>query len=248
MIENSPRLAAIPGLVHGFTNRLGGVSVGRHASLNTGAKWGDEPTAVAENLRRVAATGGFDPAQLQRVRQVHGAAIVGVDELDDASEADGVWCGREHRAVAAVSTADCVPILLADLDGRVACAVHSGWRGTVANIVNAAVEVLGAVVSPGRLLAAIGPCIETDAFEVSEDVAVQFPPRFVAREGYAKPHIDLVGVVRAQLVEAGLASANVERVGGCTHANPDRYFSYRRDGAGIGQMLSFVGFPGDAAR
>lgn len=243
MIETSTRLTAVSGLVHGFTTRLGGVSVERYASLNMGGKWGDDPAAVEENVRRVGTTGGFDPGALRRVRQVHGADVVAVDTADGHTEADGLWCGREHRAVVAVLTADCVPILLADLDGRVAGAVHSGWRGTVANIVGAAVDVLGAVVSPSRLLAAIGPCIETDAFEVSEDVAGQFAPRFVTTEGYAKPHVDLVSAVRSQLVEAGVPSANVERIGGCTHANPDRYFSYRRDGAGIGQMMSFIGFP-----
>ena len=64
-------------------------------------------------------------------------------------------------------------------------------------------------------------------------------PRSVDRSR-AKPHVDLVGVVRGQLVAAGLSPQNVDRVGGCTHANADRWFSYRRDGAGIGQMLAFI--------
>ena len=124
-------------------------------------------------------------------------------------------------------------------------AVHSGWRGTVANIAARTVETLiDAGIAPGDLLAAIGPCIEVEAFEVGDEVAEQFDERFVARAGFAKPHVDLVACVRAQLEHAGIPANQVERVGACTHANPDLYFSYRRDGAGIGQQLSFIGLRG----
>ncbi len=124
-------------------------------------------------------------------------------------------------------------------------AIHSGWRGTVADIAGRAVETLAeAGADPGDLLAAIGPCIELDAFEVGEEVAEQFEDRFVTRAGYAKPHVDLVACVRAQLEGAGLPANQIERVGACTHANSELYFSYRRDGAGIGQQLSFIGLRG----
>ena len=235
MLDRSPLLE---GLVHGFTDRTGGVSEGRFASLNMGAKWGDDPAAVQENLRRVGEAAGFDPAQLRLVKQVHGRDVV---RAPAAADADAVWCSAEDDVVVGVLTADCVPILLADREAGVACAIHSGWRGTVANIAAAAVEALvrDASAAPGRMVAAIGPCIEVGAFEVGDEVAVQFDDAFVDRSR-AKPHIDLVGVIRQQLEAAGLQPQNVDRVGGCTHANADRWFSYRRDGAGIGQMLSFI--------
>jgi len=91
------------------------------------------------------------------------------------------------------------------------------------------------------LLAAIGPCIEVEAFEVGEEVAAQFPAQFVHREGVRKPHVDLVATVRAQLIAAGVPAEAISRTGGCTFSDPSRYFSYRRDGAGIGQMLAFIG-------
>ncbi|MCR9164704.1 MAG: peptidoglycan editing factor PgeF [Nannocystaceae bacterium] len=240
MLERSEKLSTIPGLEHGFTNRLGGVSQGRFSSLNLGLKWGDEPSAVAENLRRVAAAGAYDPASLRRVKQVHGGEVLRATALTDASEADGLWCRREDGLTVAVSTADCVPILLADTSGAVAAAVHSGWRSTVARIAETAVAALE--VDPRTLVAAIGPCIELAAFEVGPEVAAQFDAAFVDVRTYAKPHVDLVAVVRAQLERAGLAPENIERVGACTHTHPERYFSYRRDGKGTGQMLSFVGF------
>jgi polyphenol oxidase len=231
-------------VTHGFTTRLGGVSQGRFATLNLGERWGDEPAAVAENLRRVAAAGNFSLDALVRVRQVHGAAVLAAVDVDEASEADALWHHRDHGEgpVVAVLTADCVPILLCDRAATVVAAVHSGWRGTVANIAARTVETLAtAGAAPRDLCAAIGPCIEREAFEVGEEVAEQFAERFVSREGYAKPHVDLLGCVRAQLEAAGVPANQIERVGACTHANHDRYFSYRRDGAGIGQQLSFIG-------
>jgi len=240
VLDRAAHLSSIPGLVHGFTDREGGVSVGRYATLDLGAKWGDELERVLENRRRVAAAAGFDPARLRLVRQVHGTAVVRATEADDDTEADALWCTRDDGIVVGVLTADCVPVLLADREGRVAAAIHSGWRGTVAGIVPATVATLVAHgVAASRLVAAIGPCIERAAFEVGPEVADAFAPAHVDRTG-ARPHVDLVAAVRDQLVDAGVTTH--ERVGGCTHAHPDRWFSYRRDGAGIGQMLAFVGF------
>lgn len=242
MIERAANFPA--GLVHGFTDRLGGVSEGRHSTLNMGRRWGDDPSAVAENYRRVAAAAGFRTEQLKLARQVHGTAVLRAGQFADGSEADAVWTHRDDGLVAGVLTADCVPVLLVDRQGTVAAAVHSGWKGTVADVVGATVRELTAAVRPDDLLAAIGPCIEVAAFEVGEEVAAQFDPAFVRRDGFVRPHVDLVAVVRAQLVAAGVPAGAISRVGGCTFSDPARYFSYRRDGAGIGQMLAFVGFPG----
>jgi YfiH family protein len=244
MFDTASDLLAVEGLVHGFTDRAGGVSEGRFASLNMASKWGDDPAAVEENLRRLGAAAGFAPGQLRRARQVHGTAVVWAHEVDDQTEADAVCCRRGDRLVAGVLTADCVPIVLADRAGTVAAAVHSGWRGTVGDIAGATVGALvSAGVAAADLVAAVGPCIEAPAFEVGDEVAAQFPPQFVVRTAGARPHVDLVAAVIAQLVDAGLEDTSIERVGGCTHAHPDRWFSYRRDGAGIGQMLAFVGWP-----
>jgi YfiH family protein len=232
-------------IIHGFTTRVGGVSHGRYATLNLGERWGDEPEHVAENFRRVATAAQFDLDRLVRVRQIHGNVVLAADEVDPSSEADALWCGRmrpDPHLVVGVLTADCVPILLCDRAASVVAAVHSGWKGTVANISGCTVErLVAAGIAAEDLLAAIGPCIEVAAFEVGEEVAQQFDPRFVDRQRGAKPHVDLVACVRAQLEHAGVPANQIERVGGCTHANPELYFSYRRDGAGIGQQLSLIG-------
>lgn len=247
MLERAAALSALaPSVVHGFTTRHGGHSQGRFASLNLGARWGDDPEAVRKNLEVVAEAGAFDPAWLVCVRQVHGAAVLRAGEVVGGSEADALWCHRDDGpCVVGVLTADCVPVLIADREGEAVAAVHSGWRGTVAGVVAQTVRTLAAAdIPPARLVAIIGPCIEQAAFEVGEEVAARFDEAFVERGRWPKPHVDLVGVVRAQLVGAGVPAAAIERVGACTHANPDRYFSFRRDGAGIGQMMSFIGVVG----
>jgi len=230
-------------LAHGFSDRLGGVSAGRYATLNVSAKWGDEAAAVAENHRRIARAGAFDLTTLCLIRQVHGAAVIRAHEATAESEADAIWAHRDDPpAVVGVLTADCVPVLLADGDASVWAAIHSGWKGTVAGIVPATLRVLAEVgIDPAELRAAIGPCISAEAFEVGPEVACQFPDEVVWRSRFPRPHVDLVAMVQRQLIDGGVRLENVERVGGCTHTDARRYFSYRRDGAGIGQHLAFIG-------
>jgi len=249
MIERSALLTDL-GIAHGFTTRLGGVSQGRFSSLNMGGKWGDDPHAVAENRARVGRAAGFDPGDLRLARQVHRDGVVHVAMLDSTTEGDALWAHRDDgEQVPAVLTADCVPILLADRDGSFVCAVHSGWRGTVARISERAVTALVAAGARAeRLIAAIGPSIGLAAFEVGEEVASQFPAAVVDRGRLhaaptgreIKPHVDLTAAVRLQLEAAGIPSDAIERVGGCTHDDVERYFSYRRDGANIGQMMAFI--------
>ena len=232
---------------HGFSTRTGGVSTGRFATLNLGRSWGDDPANVEENRRRLAAEGGFDLARMVNVKQVHGRAIAIVDGHTPSDlamqQADGLVASDDGVTVSVV-TADCVPILISDGAGRVA-AVHAGWRGTVANIAAAAVEAL---VSLGArresLRAAIGPCIGACCFEVGEEVACAFEPVAFSSvlRGDRKPHIDLRAANLDLLVSAGVPRAAIDTSTAiCTHCDPEqRFYSFRRDGAGIGQMLSFI--------
>lgn len=237
------RSALLSDIAHGFSTRHGGVSEGRYATLNLGAKWGDDPAAVVENRRRVAAEARVTVDGFRVARQVHGRAVVDADAIDAtalaSTEADAV-IASEPQLVPAILTADCVPILLADDAGRVA-AVHAGWRGTVAAIVG---EAVARLVERGAerdsLRAAIGPSICADCFEVGDEVAAQFDSIFVHRNKNGKAVVDLWGENRRQLIAAGLAAGRIDIVGRCTMHEPDNFFSFRRDGAGIGQMLSFI--------
>jgi hypothetical protein len=146
--------------------------------------------------------------------------------------------------------ADCVPILLADEASGAVAAIHAGWRGVTRGVVKAAVERLGA---RGRLVAAIGPCIGACCFEVGRDVAEQIAlaapgARVIASKGRSddgtarddKAHVDLRAAVRAQLVAAGVESARIEDVPGCTKHEAGRFHSFRRDGAHSGRMLAAI--------
>jgi len=230
-------LLAIPGISHGFSTRRGPDGV----PFDQGPAEGSDASAARRRVFLRASGIAGEPLVL---RQVHGAAVVRASEVraGEIPEADAAVRGAAGRAPA-VRTADCVPVLLADRAGTVVAAIHSGWRGTVLDIAGATVATLAADgIDPGQLVAAIGPCIEVGAFEVGEEVAGQFAAEFVRRDLGPKPHVDLVAVVRDQLARAGVPKDSIERVGGCTVSDPERYFSYRRDGAGIGQMLAFVGF------
>lgn len=229
------------GTRHGFSTRRGGVSTGRYATLNVGGKWGDDPDKVAHNRRRLAAAGGFELPRLFTAKQVHSARVALVVEGTQPErvaevEADAL-VSQVPGVVLGVYTADCVPILLSDDEGRVA-AVHAGWRGTVAGIANAAVEALVSIgARREKLKAALGPSICAHCFEVGDEVADQFPPSAVLR-GEGKPHVDLWEANRLMLAQAGLT--RIDSSPPCTMCEADRFFSFRRDGGQIGQHLSFV--------
>jgi len=246
LIHSSPLLSA-RGIRHGFSTRRGGVSEGRYATLNVGAKWGDQPERVAHNRRRLAAAGGFSLDSLYTAIQVHGARVALVTEgvLRERvaeTEADALVSLVPGSAVG-VFTADCVPILISDLDGRVA-AVHAGWRGTVQGVAPAAVEALVATgARRERLVAALGPSICARCFEVGPEVAAEFDrvaPEAVRRSDGRKPHVDLWEANRVLLCAAGVPPERIDAAPPCTSCEPERFFSFRRDGGQIGQHLSFI--------
>ena len=226
---------------HGFTLRSGGVSTGKRASLDLGPA-GEPGPDVRENRLRLARAAGLSPDQLVLAEQVHGTRVVrgGPGELPEAdalwTEAAGAWVG--------IRTADCVPILLGSEDGVHVAAVHSGWRGTVGRIAEAAVQTLAKEgAGPGTLRAAIGPCIGVCCYEVGVDLAGRFADAFgaevVQRHG-PRAHLDLRRAVRLTLQQAGIEPAHIEDVPGCTACDAERFFSHRRDRGGTGRHLAFI--------
>ena len=243
-------LLARAGFVHAFFTRRGGVSLGPYESLNLSPGVGDATEHVNENLRRAAATLGVQTERLYVTRQVHGRDVIviggGASAEHVATLAADANIASAMDVACAVRTADCVPVLLADPFGGRVAAVHAGWRGVASNIVGACVERMSALGSqPRDLIAAFGPHISVDAFEVGEDVAAELE-RSAGGEGSVKrardrkPHVDLAQIVRAQLTLAGLEGSRVERVEGCTFADRLSFFSHRRDGSTSGRMLSAI--------
>jgi YfiH family protein len=245
------RAAALEGVPHGFLTRTGGVSTGGYASLNVGIGSNDAPGLVAENRRR-AADAVLPGARLATVYQVHGADAVSILEpFEDQlrPHADALVTNRAGIALG-ILTADCAPVLFADVAAGVVGAAHAGWKGALGGVTDTtlmAMETLGADRS--RIVAAVGPCIAKASYEV--DAA--FRARFTAEEGEADrfftdaraghAQFDLSGYVAHRLARAGVG--RVEIVGLDTYADEARFFSYRRAthrGEGdTGRQISIIG-------
>lgn len=223
------------GVRHGFFTRQGGVSTGLYDSLNTGVGSQDEPVAVAENRRRVAAWFGGGPDDLAACYQIHSAV---------ARVAEAGWKGERPEGdasvtaapgvICAVLTADCAPVLLADAEAGVVGAAHAGWKGALGGIVHstvAAMEALGA--RPDRMVAVVGPCIAQSSYEVGADFQERFEHHdpgsgrfFVPGEATDRRLFDLPGFVLWRLEQAGVGEA--AWTGEDTRTDAARFFSNRR--------------------
>lgn len=231
---------------HGFPTRRGGVSQGPFASLNCGVSTADEPAAVAENVRRLAAAAGVDVSRLATVSQVHGDVVRRANPgWAGPEEGDAVWTDEPGVAVA-VRTADCLPILMEDPVGRRVAAVHAGWRGVLSLV---AVRALEQLVAAGTRVAdvrvVLGPCIGPCCFEVDGDLPERFAAAFgegvvVTPAGQARHHLDLQLSVVGALTRAGVPAGQVERLEACTACDAGRFFSHRRDRGVTGRHLSFI--------
>ena len=251
--DTDPGLAGLPGLRHGFFGRAGGVSEGVYASLNCARRSpGDPPENTTTNRGRVAAALGAEPESLLIARQTHSTTALPASAAwpaDAVPEADAIVTGTPGLLLA-VQTADCVPVLLAEPQARLAGAVHAGWRGALAGVIGSAVACMtGMGARPSRIRAAVGPAISAGAYEVGEE----FRDRFVAEdpesaglfalpEAGRKLRFDLPGYVCLQIARAGLAPPG--RSQGCTYTDGERYFSHRRQvhrsEADCGRQLSAV--------
>ena len=235
--------AHLPGAKALFTTRLGGVSTGPFASLNLGRLTADDGANVDENRIRVAAMTNVPRERFLYGRQVHGAAVRRATEppgpARPPAEEDGQATALTgHPAL--VFTADCTPLLLAAQrsgdereargSGAVA-AIHAGWRGVAAGIVEEGVAALREVGGTGRITALIGPAARGCCYEVGEEVHAHFAA-YDARRG--EPNLDLPAVIAAKL------EGEVHDVGLCTMCWYGLFFSHRRDGGMTGRQAGVV--------
>lgn len=210
------------------TTRAGGVSAAPYDSLNLGAHVGDDEAAVRANRQALAEQ--LDIAPPVWLEQVHGTRVADVSAGFDGA-ADAAITSEPGR-VCAVMTADCLPILLTDRAGTTVAAVHGGWRGLAAGIVEAATGAFAARgIAPDALLAWLGPAIGPAAYEVGQDVAEALDGQDATALLPGRPghwQLDLYALARRRLTGAGVAAIYGDDV--CTLADPSRFFSYRRDG------------------
>ena len=231
-----------------FTMRAGGISAGAYASLNLGRHVGDDAAAVAENRRRVM-RGLQLPAEPLWLAQVHGTTVLTADALaapaaalpGDATPTADAALTRHSGRVLAVQVADCLPVLLAQRDGAAVAIAHAGWRGLAAGVLEATVAALG--VAGAELHAWLGPAIGPDHFEVGEEVRAAFCAQagdaasaFV-RNQRGRWQCDLRRLARQRLCALGVDSIHGEPR--CTYAEPDAFYSFRRDGV-TGRMAALI--------
>jgi hypothetical protein len=219
------------------TTRRGGVSQGAWRSLNLGDHVEDDPAAVRENRRRLASELGL-PAEPAWLRQVHGTGVRVGDSAGDCADA---CCEDRPGRVCVVMTADCLPVLFCNRAGTRVAAAHAGWRGLLAGVLEATLNCFDD--PPGQVMAWLGPAIGPEAFEVGDEVREAFLARDGGSAGHFRPHADgrwladLYGLARRRLGARGVTQLS----GGdyCTFSEPERFFSYRRDGI-TGRMASLV--------
>jgi len=238
-VQSKITLGALDGgsaIRHSFFTRQGGVSRGLFASLNCGLGSGDDMEAVTRNRAIAASELGLAPEQLVTCHQVHGTEIVTVDRpwrRENNPHADGTVTNVPGIALG-VLAADCAPVLLADAEAGVIGAAHGGWRGTLAGVMEAAVNAMvGLGARAERIRAGIGPCIAQSSYEVGPE----FPANFIATDPESARYFvpasrpghflfDLSGYIALRLQRLGLAA--VERALHDTAAGEELFFSYRR--------------------
>ena len=204
---------------HGFFTRAGGVSAGPFASLNCSLSGQDDRDRVLENRARAARAIGADPADLVGLTQVHGKQVVPVIAAwppGAGPRADAMVTDRTDIALGIV-TADCAPVLFADLSAGVVGAAHAGWRGAVAGVLEAtiaAMEALGA--TRAGIAAAVGPCIRQKSYEVAADLRhamlaadIANTKFFVRGQREARWQFDLAGYCVARLTAAEIGGVDI---------------------------------------
>ena len=255
-------LSELSWLMHAFTTRRGGLDLSRPVP--------EAPAVVHDNWKRALASMNADAFTLGVLRQIHSDHVwsasravdsqslkfVPVNQTENVESANRESCGDalitcEPGILLAVLTADCVPILMADTNSHAVAAIHAGWRGTLEGIVDKTVREMNAAFGskPENLVVAIGPSIRACCYEVGSEVAAEFTQRFPRAEEFIieKPsrpcyaNLDLIAVVRRQLLSAGVSNAGIHVADFCTACRTDLFFSYRKEGQAAGRMAALIG-------
>ena len=222
-----------------ITTRQGGVSQPPYQSMNLGLHVGDNAEHVQQNRALVAQKTGLPVCYLN---QIHGKVVVNAQEALNLNVDADASVDRSGKVACGVMTADCLPVLLTDIDGTVVGAAHAGWRGLAGGVLEATVEKM--ITQPKHIFAFLGPAIGPDAFEVGQDVKDAFCQQTTEAAQFFIPInekqylADIYALARLRLNQMG-----VEQISGgeyCTVLQRDLFFSYRRDGGQTGRMLSTI--------
>ncbi len=244
---------------HGFSTRMGGVSKGHLAELNLSFTRGDDPERVRENFTRIGNAMGFDTGSLVFSQQTHTTNVRVATEEDRGSgftkplrytDVDGLITNVPGLMLATFY-ADCVPLFFVDPVHRAVGLSHSGWKGTVGRMGKATVERMTEIFGtrPEEVLAAVGPSICQDCYEVSEDVASAFRKEFrdqaderlLYQKENGRYQLNLWRANEIVLLEAGVRPEHLAITNVCTCCNPELMFSHRASQGRRGNLGAFLG-------
>lgn len=248
------------GISHFSTTRIGGVSHGSYASLNTGNFSDDSPLNINENRSIVARMFYMDLSDFIIPHQTHDTKVLVIDkqflELDYSIAVELLYgvdalVTKERGLFICVTTADCVPILLYDNKQEVIASIHAGWKGTVNRIVENTVREMTSRFGtlPQDIKAGIGPSISQTNYEVGDEVIEQFnnngfnlSDEKVCKKSVvtSKYHIDLKEINRIELIRLGVFDENIEKTHLCTFDKEELFFSARRQTTHSGRMLTGI--------
>lgn len=228
-----------PANIHtAMTTRVGGVSLPPYVSLNLGEHVGDAPQAVAQNRVLIQQQLNL-PKQPRWLNQSH--SITAIDAANLECEGDASY-SRNRGMVCAVMTADCLPLLVCNLDGTEVAAIHAGWRGLYAGVIEATIAKLN--TRPEELMVWLGVAIGPEQFEVGAEVRQQFIVEDGRSEKAFRPSsreghwfADIYRLARIRLKRLGISAIYGGEL--CTYSDSERFFSYRRDGV-TGRMATLI--------
>ena len=254
-----PALERQEAVYHGFSTRLGGVSEGIYRSMNLSFTRGDQEAAVKENFYRISSAIGFSPESIVTSDQTHTTNVrvvtkedrgCGITKPRSYTDVDGMVTNVPGLTLATFY-ADCVPLYFYDPVHRAIGLSHSGWRGTVGKIGKVTVETMTREYGtrPEDVLAAIGPSICQECYEVSEDVIVQFRNAFEEKDWdslfYAKPNgkyqLNLWKANERIFLEAEILPQHISFPNLCTCCNSEFLFSHRASKGKRGNLAAFLG-------
>ena len=253
-----PRLCAAPGVRHIFSTRKGGVSEGCFGEMNLSLRNGDSRENVIENYRRICGAAGIDTSHLVLSRQTHTKNVKIVNSSycgtgitkPEFSDVDGLVT-NEPLVALVTQFADCVPLLFYDPVARVCANSHSGWRGTAQKIGAETVRIMKEDFGcdPGNIIAAIGPCICKECYEIDRPVYDAFVAAGFAADTLEKiftktrsAHflLDLPLANKLILLEAGIKEDNLDVADLCTYENCDVLHSHRATAGKRGNLAAII--------
>ena len=239
-------------ITFGFFSALGGVSKGNYQSLNCSRNSKDKKENVKKNIDIAIKSLSIHNKKLKLINQIHSNKIIEITKKNFADEFNGDGLiTRDKELSLAVLTADCAPIFLFDIKSNIICCLHSGWKGTLSNIIKKSIKkFLSKNVSPKNLVAVVGPCLSFKNYEVKKNFKLKFINKNNLYADYFKYKnnnrdlFDLRGIINFQLKSGGVR--NIYNINRDTYNKNNTFFSNRRSThqniIDTGRMINIISF------